>query len=95
MWHASAAPLPGAKHSKESLAVIAKWALSGVGNPLREWREWTGRAYHIRRRLTAEEQERVGQVKDLRGTPEAKERFQSMEMVLPEAARMMAVKEIE
>lgn len=39
-----------------------------------EWREWTGAAFHIRRRLTATEQGRVGPVVDIRRTSEAKRR---------------------
>jgi hypothetical protein len=46
--------------------------LRGVGDAsLGEWREWTGRAFHIRRRLSAGEQRRVGPVVDVRRTPEA------------------------
>jgi hypothetical protein len=53
----------------------AEHQLSGVGDPsLGEWREWTGRAFHIRRRLTQAEQRRTGPVLDIRGTPEARER---------------------
>lgn len=50
-------------------------ALDGLGDPaLGEWHEWSGRAYHIRRRLTSVEQERVGPVVDIRRTSEAKRR---------------------
>lgn len=46
--------------------------LAGVGDPeLGEWHEWSGLAYHIRRRLTEAEQARVGPVMDIRRTPEA------------------------
>jgi len=49
--------------------------LAGVGDPdLGEWREWTGRAFHIRRRLSATEAERTGPVADIRRTPEARQR---------------------
>jgi hypothetical protein len=50
--------------------------LRGLGDPrLGEWREWTGTGYlHIRRRLSAAEQARVGPVADIRGTEEARAR---------------------
>ena len=38
---------------------------------LGEWREWSGKAFHIRRRLSQVEQESVGPVVDIRRTPEA------------------------
>jgi len=54
------------------LEVEAVRQLTGVGDPtLGEWREWTGRAFHIRRRLSARETQRVGPVVDIRRTPEA------------------------
>ena len=71
VWHASAAtrggiPIP------EILEREALRQLAGVGDPmLGEWREWTGRAFHIRRRLTEAEQQRTGPVADIRRTPEA------------------------
>ncbi|HZR50090.1 MAG TPA: hypothetical protein VFB06_11280 [Streptosporangiaceae bacterium] len=41
----------------------AERQLAGVGDAsLGEWREWTGKAFHIRRRLTAREQRAVGTV---------------------------------
>lgn len=50
-------------------------ALSGVGDArLGEWTEWTGRAYHVRRRLTPDEQVEIGEVIDVRGTTEGTER---------------------
>lgn len=49
--------------------------LVGVGDPARgEWFEWTGRAFHVRRRLGAREDLRVGPVVDVRGTDEARRR---------------------
>jgi hypothetical protein len=50
----------------------AEKELEGVGDArLGEWREWTGKAFHIRRRLSEAEQEPVGPVMDIRGTQEA------------------------
>lgn len=58
--------------------------LDGLGVPtLGEWHEWTGKAYHIRRRLSAREQINVGPVVDIRGTPEAVERLQAMTLAAP------------
>ena len=46
--------------------------LSGVGDAsLGEWREWTGRAFHVRRRLSDREQGRTGPAADIRRTEEA------------------------
>lgn len=59
------------------LRISALSILSGVGDKsLGEWEEWTGKAYHIRRRLSPEEQLVTGDAIDLRQTPEAKERLQ-------------------
>jgi hypothetical protein len=53
----------------------AERELAGLGDPLAgEWREWSGTAFHIRRRLTVAEAEAVGPVRDIRGTAEAAER---------------------
>jgi hypothetical protein len=49
--------------------------LDGLGDPaLGEWHEWSGSAYHIRRRMTAAEQDRVGPAVDIRGSDEARAR---------------------
>ncbi len=49
--------------------------LAGVGDAeLGEWREFTGYAFHLRRRLSAREQRQVGPVVDIRCSLEAKRR---------------------
>lgn len=70
VWHASVATR---RHPDPAvLEAEALRQLQGVGDPgLGEWREWTGRAFHIRRRLTAREQNEVGPVVDIRRTAEA------------------------
>ena len=58
--------------------------LQGVGSAaLGEWDEWTGRAYHIRRRLSEREAKATGPVVDIRGTPEAKARIDRVARYLP------------
>jgi hypothetical protein len=53
--------------------------LDGLGDPAAgEWREWSGSAFHLRRRLTVAEQAAVGPVVDVRGTPEAAERVAAL-----------------
>lgn len=71
VWHSSAAPMRGIP-LRADLERIAEKELEGVGDPsLGEWREWTGKAFHIRRRLSAAEQKVTGPVADIRRTPEA------------------------
>ena len=59
-----------------TLRRFALEALEGVGDAdLGEWEEWTGRAFHVRRRVSAVEQEQVGDAVDIRGTEEARRRI--------------------
>jgi hypothetical protein len=86
VWHASAAPAPDypLQPSTESLRTWARAALEGVGDAaLGEWEEWSGRAYHVRRRLSAREQRHVGQVRDIRGSWEAEQRLRRVQQWLP------------
>jgi hypothetical protein len=54
-------------------------ALDGLGDSAPgEWHEWSGIAYHIRRRLTPAEESRVGPVVDVRGTEEAARRAKAL-----------------
>lgn len=70
-------------------------ALHGVGSRDRgEWHEWTGKAYHVRRRLNAKEQAKVGEVLDVRGAPEAMKRFAAIQHLLPQQAVEIALEEI-
>lgn len=78
VWHASAAPTRFAL-GEATLRERALAALLGVGDTLRgEWYEWSGRVYHVRRRLTEEEERLVGPVVDVRGTPEGARRHGRM-----------------
>jgi hypothetical protein len=92
VWHASVA---GPGLSPTILQRLALDVLTGVGDAsLGEWHEWTGRAYHVRRRLSAAEQERVGPAIDCRGTPEAARRFYAMQRQLPPHAISLAAEEL-
>ena len=55
---------------------------------LGEWVHWTGRALHIRRRLTPSEQVPIGPVQDIRGTPEARTRIERVLRVNPHILRL-------
>jgi hypothetical protein len=71
VWHVSVHPLR-AFYGQVMCARRAEQALAGLGDAgLGEWREWTGFAFHLRRRLSVVEQSRVGPVVDVRRTPEA------------------------
>lgn len=48
-----------------------------------EWEEWSGFAFHLKRRLTTREYTSVGEAKDIRNTPEAIERHASVKRYLP------------
>ena len=95
VWHASVAPTAGHIVLKPTLHARALKALEGVGDLTHEWHEWTGFAYHIRRRLLPDEAQRVGEVRDIRGTPEAVARYQRMATLLPHAARSVAQEELQ
>ena len=84
MWHVSIAVNPNVgRPSKDEILEQALRVLRGVGDAhLGEWSEW-GNAFHLRRRLSAKEQERVGVLRDVRGTPEAKARLDAVRQWLP------------
>lgn len=74
---------------------LAEQALIGVGDRARgEWHEWTGHAYHVRRRLNADEQLQVGSACDLRRTEEAQKRFAAARAFLPPRAVALAIEEL-
>lgn len=53
----------------------ARDALARLGDPeAGEWGEWSGSAFHLRRRLSFAEAVPVGPALDIRGTPEARRR---------------------
>jgi hypothetical protein len=75
VWHASVAPRR-AFYGATMCEQVARSALDGLGDAgLGEWLEWSGVAFHLRRRLSPAEQARVGPVADIRGTDEARRRI--------------------
>lgn len=83
VWHASIMPR-AVWVGYEDLERAAHGLLDGVGDrALGEWTEWTGRALHVRRRLTEQEAKKVGRVVDIRGTREAVERLKPVRHILP------------
>src|SRR5215472_5601735 len=94
VWHASAAPM-GVAPVVSHLRDCAQAALEGVGDAsLGEWQEWTGRAYHVRRRLTDDERGDLDVV-DVRGTPEAQRRLAAVRRFLPPYQLPMALEEVQ
>ncbi len=89
VWHSSVS----ANLDVERLKTIAIHVLEGVGDPEHEWYEWTGRAYHVRRRLTDEEQKLTGPAVDCRGTGEWSKRYYDIAHKLPEAGKRFAMEE--
>jgi hypothetical protein len=76
--------MPDVVVTLEGLQQWALAALSGVGSvSLGQWEEWTGQAYHVRRRLSRDEQRLVGEPLDIRGTEEAERRHKAMVRYLP------------
>jgi hypothetical protein len=66
-------------------------ALESVGDAsLGQWESWNEEAgvFHLRRRLTNDEQARVGDVEDIRGTKEAEQRQRAMYKILPPEYRI-------
>lgn len=73
---------------------IAFRHLALVGDREHEWVEFTGYAFHLRRRLTAAEQESVGEAVDYRDTAEAVRRFEAIKGELHPRVLNLALDEI-
>lgn len=84
--------------SARQLARCAERVLAGVGDPrLGEWREdriAEGGAYHLRRRLHASEQLSIGDVADIRHTPEAATRAAELGSLLALAPPEVLAEEV-
>ena len=79
----------------KSLREIALRALEGVGDEVAgQWEEYTGTAFHVRRRLTIEEQEPIGPAVDVRGTAEAINRINAIRIVEPHLPVEMLMAEL-
>ena len=91
MWHASVAGPALASAVRRRLALET---LKGVGLDTAQWEDDRPTAYHIRRRLTDAEAERVGGVCDLRGTVEGWARFERIKAYLPSVVHQIAQEEL-
>lgn len=79
----------------QTLRVLARALLVGVGDAsLGEWEEWTGAAFHVKRRLTPAEAEGVGPVVDIRHLPEAGERLRAAARANPTVPLPWLLREI-
>lgn len=79
---------------RRALRKLCLDALAGVGDKSRQWEEWTGRAYHVRRRLRAGEQQAVGDAIDCRGSEEGSKRLASARPFIPLMALALAMEEL-
>jgi len=95
VWHASAAGPPIVSQYLLKLKSLAVQALFGVGDSLLGyWQEWTDQAYHVRCRLSQDEERGIGPAIDIRGTQEAQDRYQSARAFLPGEVLVLAIKEL-
>lgn len=70
-------------------------ALRDVGDEVSgQWEEYTGKTFHIRRRLTLEEQSSIGEAIDIRGTREAMNRINAVCIVVPFLPEEMVMAEM-
>lgn len=88
------APLPGRSLSRRELRKIALLALAPVGDRSFEWEEERPAAFHLRRRLTEDEQAAVGEAVDCRGTADALQRLELMRPFLGRAGMRFALEEL-
>lgn len=81
MWHASVGVGPG--YGRALLRRIVRQTLDGVGDASRgEWVEYNARAYHLRRRLSVEEEAVIGPAVDIRGSDEHRQRWDAIRPAL-------------
>lgn len=91
MWHVS---VYRPSRFVDFLEKVARDVLHGFGDSsLGEWRE-LGTAFHLRRRLSAKEQESVGPALDARATPVATARSLAATRWMPPNLRYMIEEEI-
>jgi len=94
VWHVSAAPMLGRVFTRSELKTICRSALHHVGVTDKEWEEYTGFAFHLRRLLTDTERKQVPGVEDLRGTSQGMRRLDAIKAELPSAALRLAEEEL-
>lgn len=83
MWHVSVAAM-SVLLPEDYLRKLALVELEGVGDASRgQWEEYTGNAFHLRRRLSDDEQKSVGDAIDIRDTPEHEKRWLKVRPYLP------------
>lgn len=91
VWHVSVASPVITLLTGEILRDMAFGVLEGFGDAGRgEWTEPRPRAFHLRRRLTAKEQEITGDAVDIRGTVEEKLRIVTLVSELPDRLKTFA-----
>jgi len=96
VWHSSIALARDTEPSPKRMRRLALRHLEGVGDATSgQWEEWTGRAFHLRRRLAAKEQQIVGPAIDCRNTEEAIVRLRAARLLLPPAGWTLALEEIQ
>lgn len=85
MWHASTMMRSGLLLPDEHLLRTGAFdALKGIGDESRgQWEEWTGKIYHVKRRLSRQEQRQTGDARDIRGTREAQKRRAAVQRYIP------------
>jgi len=71
--------------------MLEEFGDAGLG----EWYEDRPKAFHLRRRLSADEAKRVGDAVDCRGTREGMDRFRAIEGMLHPAAIQLAKEELQ
>lgn len=60
----------------------------------KQFKQWSGYAFHLRRRLSASEQAAIGDAIDCRGSGEGIRRLAAVRDILPQAAIEFAIKEL-
>jgi hypothetical protein len=81
--------------SSGALEAMCREVLDGFGDAnAGEWIEDRPKAFHLRRRLSASEQKRVGEAVDCRGTDEAIMRLEKIRHILPPQGIALALAEL-
>lgn len=76
------------------LREMAYEMLEGFGDVAHEWTENRLAAFHLRRRLTVDEEKKVGEAVDCRNTAEGLQRFEAIKDMLHPQAILLAQLEL-